>query len=152
MGWDNCPTRGGTIVRLFKWGETSVPLFKCMGQFSHFLSGVGHLSHFLSGVVQLSYFFWWGGTIVPSGVGQLSHFLSRVGQLSHFLSKVGQLSHIFGCGTIVPLWVSFRVKRIIVEDIYITGFLLVMRTWENLGDLGNGPFSKKTWEKPGNWA
>ena len=27
-----------------------------------------------------------------------------------------------------------------------------MGTWENLGDLGNGLFSKKNWEKPGNWA
>ena len=31
-------------------------------------------------------------------------------------------------------------------------FLLVMGTWENLGDLGNGLFRQKTWEKPGNWA
>ena len=27
-----------------------------------------------------------------------------------------------------------------------------MGTWENLGDLRNGLFRQKTWEKPGNWA
>ena len=26
-----------------------------------------------------------------------------------------------------------------------------MGTWENLGDLGNGIFSKKNLKKPGNW-